>query len=70
MLEISKGNSLCSYLYLKQAKMSYFSFYLFSFFSTQLENRRAEQVLPSGGGLALVGGEVLGKGGRRVNTVQ
>jgi hypothetical protein len=26
--------------------MSYFSFYLFSFFPTKSENRRAEQVLP------------------------
>jgi hypothetical protein len=31
-MEISQGNSLCSYIYLKQAKMSYFSLYLFSFF--------------------------------------
>jgi hypothetical protein len=29
--EMSQGNSLYSYLYLKQAKMSCFSFYLFSF---------------------------------------
>jgi hypothetical protein len=29
-MEISQGNSLCSYLYLKQAKMSCFSFSLFS----------------------------------------
>jgi hypothetical protein len=37
-MEISQGNSLCSYLYLKQAKMSCFSFDLFSFFL--LQNRR------------------------------
>jgi hypothetical protein len=37
---ISQENSLCSYLYLKQAKMSFF---LFSF--TKSENRREEQVL-------------------------
>jgi hypothetical protein len=30
--EIPQKNSLCSYLYLKQAKMSLFSFYLFSLF--------------------------------------
>jgi hypothetical protein len=30
--EISQGNSLCSYLLLNQDKMSYFLFYLFSFF--------------------------------------
>jgi hypothetical protein len=28
-MEISKGNSLCSYHYLKQAKMPYVSCYLF-----------------------------------------
>jgi hypothetical protein len=31
-MEISQANSLCSCLYLKQAKMSCFSLYLFSFF--------------------------------------
>jgi hypothetical protein len=30
-MEISQGNSLCSYHYLTQAKMSCFSFYLFFF---------------------------------------
>jgi hypothetical protein len=39
-MEISQGNSLCSYLYLKQAKMSFF------FSSIKSENRRMEQVLP------------------------
>jgi hypothetical protein len=41
-IEISEGNSLCSYLYLKQAEMSCVSFYLFFFPSTKAENRRAE----------------------------
>jgi hypothetical protein len=45
-MEIPQGNSLCSYLYLKQTKMSCFSFYLFS--STKSENRSMEQVLPRG----------------------
>jgi hypothetical protein len=36
-MEVPQGNSLCSYL--KQAKMSFFSF-------IKLENRRMEQVLP------------------------
>jgi hypothetical protein len=36
-MEISQENSLCSYLYLKQAKMTFFSS------STNSENRRAEQ---------------------------
>jgi hypothetical protein len=45
-IEIPQGNSLCSYLYLKQAKVSCFSFYP----SKEMENRKAEQVLPSGEG--------------------
>jgi hypothetical protein len=49
-MEKTRGNSLCSYLYLKQAKVSYFSFFIFSLFSsTKLENKRAEQVLPTAG---------------------
>jgi hypothetical protein len=46
----TQGNSLCSYLYLKLAKshVSHFIFYTFS--STKLENRMAEQVLPGSGG--------------------
>jgi hypothetical protein len=28
-IEISQGNSLCSYLYLKKAKMSFFSFFFY-----------------------------------------
>jgi hypothetical protein len=51
---ISQGNILCSYLYLKQTKISFFSF-LFS--STKLENRRAEQVLPGGVGVSWYQGE-------------
>jgi hypothetical protein len=61
-MEISQGNSLCSYLYLKQAKMSFFSF-IFSFFLLQKsENRRAELVLPRGGGVWTTGW-VQGVGG-------
>jgi hypothetical protein len=52
--EMSQGNSLYSHIYLKQAKMSFFS-------STKLENRRMEQVLWGVGsgreGLVPVGGE-------------
>jgi hypothetical protein len=52
-MEISQGTSLCSYLYLKLAKMSCFSFYLFS--STKSGNRKAEQVLSGKwGGLVVV----------------
>jgi hypothetical protein len=43
-MEIPQGNSLYSYLYLKNPKMSYFSFYLFS--SAKSETGRVEQVLP------------------------
>jgi hypothetical protein len=39
-MEISQGNSMYCYLYLKQPKIPCFSFYLLS--STKLENRRAE----------------------------
>jgi chloramphenicol O-acetyltransferase len=43
-MEISQRNSLCSYLYLKQAKTSFFkSFIFFSF--TKSENRKEEYVL-------------------------
>jgi uncharacterized membrane protein YbjE (DUF340 family) len=42
-MEVLQGNSLCSYLNLKQANVSCFLFCLFSFSSIKLENRRAEQ---------------------------
>jgi hypothetical protein len=54
-MEISQGNYLCSYLYLKQGKTSCFSFYLL-FSSTKPENRRAEQVLSVGQGSPVVEG--------------
>jgi hypothetical protein len=38
-IEISVGNSLCSYLYLKQAEMSCFSLYLLSFFSYKIKEQ-------------------------------
>jgi hypothetical protein len=53
-METTQGNSLCSYPYLKLAKITCFSFYLLFFSSTKSENRRAEQVLLQGG-LAPVG---------------
>jgi hypothetical protein len=49
-MEISQGYSLRSYLYLKGTKMRFF------LFSTELENRKAEQVLPEGVGLVPVRG--------------
>jgi hypothetical protein len=54
-MEISQGTSLHRHLYLKQTKMSFLYFFLFS--STKLEKRRAEQVLPCGGGGWYLGGE-------------
>jgi hypothetical protein len=52
-LEISHGNSLDGYLYLKQTKFLFLKFSLFSF--TKLDNRRVEQsyegrVVPMEGG--------------------
>jgi hypothetical protein len=65
-MEISQGNSLYSYFYLK-LKCHVFHFILSLFFPTKLENRRAEQVLLRGEGWHQWEGEVLGKG---VSTVQ
>jgi hypothetical protein len=67
-MEISQRNSLCSYLYLKLAKMSCFSFSLFS--SAKFENRRVEQVLPWGEGWHQWEGDEEGKWGKKVNTMQ
>jgi hypothetical protein len=46
--ETTQGISLCSYLYLKLAKMPCFSFMFYAFSTTKSENRRAEQVLLRG----------------------
>jgi hypothetical protein len=67
-IEISQVNSLCSYLYHKNAKMSCFSFYLLS--STKSENSSAEQDLPRSGVGTREWGEVEAKEGRWVNMVQ
>jgi hypothetical protein len=58
-MELSQGNSLCSYL--KETKMSFFSF-------TKTEYRRAEQVLPGGVGNSGMQ-EKVEKGNRRVTMV-
>jgi hypothetical protein len=55
-LKISQGNSLCSYLYFKQAKMSCFSFYHFSFFFYKIREQESRASPAQGAGLALVGG--------------
>jgi hypothetical protein len=68
-MEISQGNTLYRYLYLKHTKMSCFSLYLLSFFSTKSENRKVEQVLPRGESWHQWKEEVMGKRDRRVNAV-
>jgi hypothetical protein len=61
-MELSQGNSLCSYL--KQTKLSFFSF-------AKSENKRVEQILPGMGGVGTsVKEEEVGKGHGRVNIVQ
>jgi hypothetical protein len=68
-MEIPQGrNSLCSYLYLKQAKMSCFLFYLSSFFFYKI-GERAEQDLPREEAGTSGRGEVMGKESRRVNVI-
>jgi hypothetical protein len=42
----TQGNPMYSYLYLKLAKMSYFSFYVSCLFFYKIRERRAEEVLP------------------------
>jgi hypothetical protein len=42
-MEISQGNSLCSYLYLKQTKMSFFFFFLLQNQSTREQNRSCQR---------------------------
>jgi hypothetical protein len=43
-MEVPQGNALCNYL--KQPKLSYFFFFIFSYM--KLENRKVKQVLPGG----------------------
>jgi hypothetical protein len=66
-MEISQGNSLCSYHYLKLSKMSGFTFYLLSFVFYKIRR----QVLPVGGRRwhqREQGGG--GEGGMKMNMVQ
>jgi hypothetical protein len=59
LMEITQGNSLCSYLYLKQAKMSFF----FLFSSTKSENKKVNRSCGAGGRMVPVGGRVGGERG-------
>jgi hypothetical protein len=65
-MEISYGNSLCSYLYLNLAKMSSFSFIFYLFF---YKIREQESRSGAAGGRAGTSGRE-GKGGRRMNMLQ
>jgi hypothetical protein len=49
-MEAMLGISLYSYVYLKLAKCYVFLTIAYAFFSTKLENKRAERVLPQSGG--------------------
>jgi hypothetical protein len=58
-MEISQGNSLCCYFYLKQAKMSFF----FLFFFYQIREQNGGTGPAQGGGVGTSGRtEVVGKG--------
>jgi hypothetical protein len=72
-MKIPQGNSLYSYRYLKEAKMSGFFFVcVFKIFSL-LQNQRTtgqNRCCPVRRAGTSASGEVAGKGGRRVNTAQ
>jgi hypothetical protein len=55
-MEIPQGNSLCSYLYLKQANMSCFSFSFFFFFFCKIREQEGRTGPAWGGGVVPVGG--------------
>jgi hypothetical protein len=53
-IEISLGNSLCSYLYLKVAKIPCFPFYLLSFLFCKIREQEGGTGSAQGEGLAPV----------------
>jgi hypothetical protein len=65
-------NSLCNYFYFKLAKKSCFSFYLLSCFFYKIKEQEGGTGSGKDGWGVVTSrrGKVLGKGGRRVNTVQ
>jgi hypothetical protein len=69
-MELSQGNSLCSYLYLELAKMLCFSFSLFS--SAKSEKRRQNRSCGVGWRHVGTSGsrQMAGKGDKRVNIMQ
>jgi hypothetical protein len=68
-MEMPQGNSLCSYLYLKQAKMSFF-FLLFFFLQQTQRIGGGNRSFPVGRVSTSGRGDVEEKVGRMVNTVQ
>jgi hypothetical protein len=67
-MEMPQGNSLCSYVYLKQARISCFSFYFLSFFFYKIGQQESRTGPAQGVGLALVGRSR--EKDRRMNMVQ
>jgi hypothetical protein len=61
-METTQGNSLCSYLYLKLAKISCFSYYLLWFFFYKVGEQERGAGSALGGGGTGGKGEVVGKG--------
>jgi hypothetical protein len=72
IMEISQGNSPCSYLYLKLVKTSWFSFLSFIFFLLQNQRKGGRNRSHPGEGDAWHQWERGGSGerGRRKNMVQ
>jgi hypothetical protein len=62
-MEIPQGNSLCSYLYLKQVKMSCFLFYLLSFLFYKIGEQEGRTSPSQGEGLRPVEGGGIGERG-------
>jgi hypothetical protein len=62
-METTQENSLCSYLYLKLAKMSRFSFYVLHFFFYEIGEQEGR--IGSVGVVGNSGGRDVGTGGRR-----
>jgi hypothetical protein len=69
-MEITQGTSLCSYLYLKLAKMSCFSFYLFAFLLCKIREQEGGTGPAQREGLAPVAvGKWWGKAVREVQKL-
>jgi hypothetical protein len=70
-MERTQGNSLCSHLYLKLAKMPCFSFSLLYFFFYKIKEQEGRTGCAQGsgrvGGVGKMGGKVGRERGRRMN---